>query len=285
MKKIRARAFWITIFAILCLKAFSQQSGESFVREYRIGPKDLLEITVFERPELNQTVRVSEDGSITLPLLGKVRIGGLIKEDVEKKLTVLLEEKYLQKARVIIFIREYQSQLVSVIGAVAKPGMYELIGPTTLLQMISKAGGLTDRAPATLYIIRRSPAGGQSRIDVDLDDLVHNGNQDLNVPLQADDILNIPMDQIINVFVLGEVRNPGALQAWQSKKINILQAVAQAGGLTDSAAKTRVTITRKDKRTGRPLKIKVNLKDVIKGRKLPVELQEGDVVYVPVSLF
>ena len=58
MKKIRAKALWITVIAILCLRAFSQQSGESFVREYRIGPKDLLEITVFERPELNQTVRV-----------------------------------------------------------------------------------------------------------------------------------------------------------------------------------------------------------------------------------
>jgi polysaccharide biosynthesis/export protein len=285
MNKSRARALWIMGFAILCLRAFSQQTGEPVVREYRIGPKDLLEITVFERPELNQTVRVTEDGSITLPLLGKVRIEGLTKEDVEKKLTALLEEKYLQKARVIIFIREYQSQLVSLIGAVAKPGMYELIGPTTLLQMISKAGGLTDRAPAMLYIIRRSPAGGQSRIDVDLEDLVHNGNQDLNVPLQADDIINIPMDQLIQVFVFGEVRSPGALQVWQSKKINILQAVAQAGGLTDSAAKTRVTITRKDKRTGRPLKIKVNLNDIIKGRKLPDELQEGDVVYVPVSLF
>ena len=125
--------------------AFSQEEP-AFVKEYRIGPKDLLEIAVFELPELNQTARVSEDGSISMPLLGKVVIEGLTKEELQQRLAGLLEEKYLKKARVTVFIKEYQSQRVSVIGAVGKPGMYELIGRVSLLEMISQAGGLTDRA-------------------------------------------------------------------------------------------------------------------------------------------
>jgi polysaccharide export outer membrane protein len=258
-----------------------------FVNEYKIGAKDLLEITVFELPDLNQTVRVSEDGSISLPLLGKVAIAGLTKEELEKKLASLLFEKnYLKNARVTVFIREYQSSQVAVIGAVVKTGMYNLIGHTTLLQMISQAGGLTERASNELFILRENKKNGvQSRIVIDLDDLINNGNQKLNVPLEGGDTINIPIDQIINVFVFGEVRNPGALQVKMSKKITILQAIAQAGGLTEGASKRRITVTRKDRKSGKETKIWVNLNDVIKGKRPAIELQEGDVVYVPDSIF
>src|SRR4030043_849711 len=100
----------------------AQEIAASFPKEYKIGPKDLLEIPVFDLPELNQTVRVSEDGTITLPLLGPVKIDGMTKDELETKLAGLLEEKYLKKARVSVFIKEYQSKLVAGIGAVEKPG-------------------------------------------------------------------------------------------------------------------------------------------------------------------
>jgi len=287
MKKIAMVGISSLFFFGLIATAFAQQQNEAFVNEYKIGAKDLLEITVFELPALNQTVRVSEDGSITLPLLGKVAIAGLTKEELEKKLTSLLFEKnYLKKARVTVFIREYQSSQVAVIGAVAKSGMYDLIGHTTLLQMVSQAGGLTDRASNELFILREDKKNGvQSRIVIDLDDLINNGNQKLNIPLEAGDTINIPIDQIINVFVFGEVRNPGALQVKTSKKITILQAIAQAGGLTEGASKRGITVTRKDRKSGKETKIRVNLNDVIKGKKPAIELQEGDVVYVPDSIF
>jgi len=287
MKKIAMVV--ISSFSIfgLMAAAFAQQQNEAFVNEYKIGAKDLLEITVFELPDLNQTVRVSEDGSITLPLLGKVAIAGLTKEELEKKLASLLFEKnYLKKARVTVFIREYQSSQVAVIGAVVKSGMYNLIGHTTLLQMISQAGGLTDRASNELFILREDKKTRvQSRIVIDLDDLINNGNQKLNIPLEGSDTINIPIDQIINVFVFGEVRNPGALQVKMSKKITILQAIAQAGGLTEGASKRGITVTRKDRKSGKETKIRVNLNDVIKGKRPAIELQEGDVVYVPDSIF
>jgi polysaccharide export outer membrane protein len=289
MKMVK-RSSWIVFFLLATvflplgfLRA--QQEKEAFVSEYRIGPKDLLEITVFESPELNQTVRVSEDGSITLPLLGKVEVEGLTKEELEKKLVTLLETRWLNKARVTIFIKEYQSQRVSVIGAVNKPGMYELIGRVSLLEMISQAGGLTDRASSELYILREGTDGTRTKLAIDLNDLIINNNQKLNIPLMPRDVINIPIDQIINVYVFGAVRNPGALQVRMSKKITLLQAIAQAGGTADGASKSGVVIKRKDNKTGKELKIKVNVNDIIKGKRRDIELLEGDVVYVPESVF
>jgi polysaccharide export outer membrane protein len=230
-----------------------------------IGPKDLLEITVFELPELNQTVRVSEDGSISLSLLGKVEIEGLTKEELQKKLAGLLEEKYLKKARMTIFIKEYQSKRVSVIGAVGKPGMYELIGRVSLLEIISQAGGLTDRAASELYVLREGKNGIQAKLAIDLNDLIINNNQKLNIPLMPKDVINIPIDQIINIFVFGAVRNPGALQVKMSKKITLLQAIAQAGGTAEGASQSGILIKGKDNKTGKEMKIKVNLKDILNG--------------------
>ncbi len=281
MRKIALLSF----VAALALGVFAQDEQDVFVKEYKIGPQDLLEIAVFELPELNQTVRVSEDGTVSLPLLGQVNIEGLTKDAVERKLASLLEEKYLRKARVTVFIREYQSQRAAVIGAVVKPGMYELIGRTTVLQIISKAGGLTDRASSEMFVLREAKNGTRARLVIDLDDLINNGNQKLDIPLQANDTINIPIDQIINIFVFGEVRNPGALQVKMSKKTTLLQAIAQAGGPTEGAARGDVTIKRKDKKTGNEIKIKVNLKDVIKGNRPDIELREGDVVFVPESIF
>ena len=275
----------LLIMAVLALGAFAQEEQDVFVKEYKIGPKDLLEITVFELPELNQTVRVSEDGSISLPLLGQVVIEGMAKDAVEKKLASLLEEKYLKKARVTVFIREYQSQRVAVIGAVGKPGMYELIGRTTVLQLISKAGGLIDRASNEMFVLREAKNGVRARVAIDLDDLINNGNQKLDIPLQANDTVNIPIDQMINIFVFGQVRNPGALQVKMSKRTTLLQAIAQAGGPAEGAARGRVTIKRKDLKTGKEVRLKVNLKDVINGKRPDIELHEGDVVFVPESIF
>lgn len=265
---------------------FSQEvDREVFVREYKIGAKDLLEIKVFELPELNQTVRVSEDGSITLPLLGRVEIQGMTKDALERKLAELLEERYLRNARVSVFIKEYQSTRVAVIGAVEKPGMYELIGQLNLLQMISRAGGFKENASNELFVLREGESGITATIAIDLEDLLINGNQKLNIPLQPNDVINVPVDKIINIYVFGQVRNPGALQVKMSKRITLLQAIAQAGGMTDGASQRGVTVKRKDPRTGKEIKMKVNIKDIIRGKKPDIDLKEGDVVYVPESIW
>jgi len=254
-----------------------------FIREYAIGPRDLLEIKVFELPAFDQTVRVSENGTITLPLIGNVQVGGLTKEKIEKKLAELLD-KYVKKAQVSVFIKEYQSSRVAIIGAVEKPGMYELVGRQTLLQMISQAGGFKENAANEIYVLREGQDGNTASISIDLEDLLLNGNQKLNIPIQSNDVINIPVDRLITIYVFGEVRTPGALEVKLSQKITLLQAIAQAGGLSENASKRGITIKRKDKE-GKEIRIQMNLNDIIKGKKKDIPLKEGDVVIVKESIF
>jgi polysaccharide export outer membrane protein len=262
----------------------AREARDAFVRAYRIGPGDLLEIKVFEVEELDQVVRVSEDGSITLPLLGRVVVEGLTQDGVVQKLTGLLQAKYVKKPQVTIFIKEYKNQQVAVIGAVEKAGSYELVGRRNLLQIISMAGGFSETAGDEIFILREGPDGATSTIAIDLKDLLVNGNQKLNVPIEPNDVINVPVDKEIRVFVMGRVTRPGAVKAKLSEGVTLLQAIADAGGLAEGAKESGILITRKG-RDGKEQKLKVNLKDIIKGKKKDVVLLEGDVVYVPESFW
>ena len=261
----------------------AKEARDEFVRAYRIGPGDLLELRVFEVEGLSQTVRVEEDGTITLPLLGRVMVKGLTQEEVVQRLTDLLQAKYVKNPQVTIFIREYKNQQVAVIGAVERSGNYELVGRRNLLQMISMAGGLTEMAGNEVFILREGPDGQTSTLTIDLKDLMVNGNQALNVTIEPNDVINVSVDREIRVFVMGRVNTPGPITAKLSEGMTLLQAIAGAGGPAEGAKQTAITITRKN--GGQEQKIKVNLKDVIKGKKKDIKLQEGDVVFVPESFW
>ncbi len=263
----------------LCAPAFisGQEVVSLQVNDYRIGPKDLLEITVYELPELNQTVRVSEDGSITLTLLGKVEVAGQTAQELEKKLAGLLDQQYTKSAHVTVFIKEYQK--VSVIGAVGRPGQYELVGPTNLLQVIAQAGGLTAQAMNELIVYRQGPDGRQTQVVIKLEDL--KGDPSLNIQLQPKDVVTVPIDQTLNVFVYGEVKSPGAIPYLSSKRITLVQAIAQAGGPTEWAKTKRILIKRRDAKTGKEIRFTVNLKNMINGKIADLILEQGDVVIVP----
>jgi polysaccharide export outer membrane protein len=270
---------------ILMLGLFSpgnlaaQEVPAAAVNDYRIGPKDLLEITVFGLPELTQTARVAEDGSITMPLLGKVDVAGLTAQELETKLASVLDQQYTKGARVTVFIREYQK--ISILGAVGRPGQYEIVGPTRLLQAIAQASGLTSQAMTELYVYRVDKDGRQTTITINVQDLIVKGNQELNIELLPKDVISVPIDIQQNVFVYGEVTSPGAIPYMASKKITLLQAIAQAGGTTEWAKRSKVVIKRKERGSGKEIKIKVNLKKLISGKLADIVLEEGDVVIVP----
>jgi polysaccharide export outer membrane protein len=264
--------------------AQAQEARDIFFRAYRVGPGDLLELKVFQVDELSQTVRVSEDGSITLPLLGRIVVEGLTQEGVVQKLTGLLQAKYVKNPQVTIFIKEYKNQQVAVIGAVEKAGSYELVGRKNLLQIISMAGGFSETAGNEIFILREGPDGVTSSVAIDLKDLLVNGNQKLNISIEPNDVINVPVDREIRVFVMGRVTKPGAIKAKFSEGVTLLQAIADAGGLAEGAKESAVMITRKDK-AGKEQKIRINLKDIMKGKKKDIVLQEGDVVYVPESFW
>jgi polysaccharide export outer membrane protein len=123
--------------------------------EYRVGPLDLLEIAVFQVPDLSKTVKVSASGEIGMPLIGTVQAGGKTVAELETEIKTKLEAKYLQSAQVSVFVKEATSQQVTVDGAVNSPGMVTLSGPTTLLQTIAMSGGLTKNAsPRGIVVFR-----------------------------------------------------------------------------------------------------------------------------------
>jgi len=277
--------FAISLIFLVTGFIYSQEMlQENQGREYRIGAKDLLEISVFGLDEMSQTVRVSEKGKITLPLLGEIEVEGLTKARLEKKLSQLLEEKYLQNPQVTVFIKEYQSKRVFMLGAVEKPGPYELLGNQTLLQFISQAGGLTSDVGDEIIIFRQLHDGSNKSLRIPIDDLILEGDTSLNIALEPNDIVNIPADKVIFIYVFGQVKKPGVLEVKKSNTPTLLRAIAQAGGFSDRASKSGVIINRVGQ-NGKEIQIKVNVKEIIKGKRKDVQLKKNDIVYVPETIF
>jgi polysaccharide biosynthesis/export protein len=271
--------------ALACaLAAAAPLAAQETGTEYRIGPKDLLEISVLGVAEINKlVVRVSERSRITLPLLGEVEVGDLTKFEVEKKLAALAGEKVVVNPQVTVHIVEYMSRRVSVIGAVEKPGPFELIGRQTVLAALSQAGGLTRDSGEEIIIIRQLPGGESASIRISIDGLFVQGDPKLNIALEPGDVINVPVDKLVPIYVFGQVRNPGALQVKRSSLPTLTQAIAQAGGFTDRANRKKVQIRRKDA-AGKELEITVNVRNILRGKIKDIPLQVNDTVYVPESL-
>jgi polysaccharide export outer membrane protein len=274
------------MLAILILSAFlvvpsgAQTQG---VSGYRIGPKDLLEIRVFEVPELNIERRVSEEGTLNLPLIGDIPVQGLTNVELADRLKALLEAKYVQRASVAVQIREFRSKPISVLGAVKQPGNLALSGRWTLLEALSAAGGLTDDHGDKIYVLRRAENGLSDQISVNVDDLMVRADPDANLPIFANDIINVPAKVDVTVFCLGQVAHPGAVVFQSTERITLLTAVSRAGGLTDRASRT-IQIKRKDQ-SGRDLELEANYRRIVSGKDPDITLQSGDVIIVKESFF
>ncbi len=259
--------------------------------DYKIGPEDLLEISVFEVEKLNSTVRVSSQGNISLPLLGILRVKGLTANQLERELGELLAEKYLQDPHVTVFIKEYRSQRISVMGAVEEPKVFEVTGQKTILDMLAMAGGLKDDAGHLLFLIRppplegetpeggKPPGGGDPKTFViDLEELLVKGDLTLNLPLIHRDVINIPVTG--KVFVGGEVWRPGGFPIG-GKRMTLSQAIVLAGGVKSSAKASETRIFRHaEKGIGREV-LSFNVYAIQKGQEQDPYIRENDIIIVP----
>ncbi len=252
--------------------------------DYRIGRQDLLEIRVFGVEELNQQVRVADDGSITLPLIGRLRVGGLSKAELERSIAERLGDRYVRNPQVTVFVREYESKKVAVAGAVKKPDTYEMLGQRTLLEMLSRAGGLDKDFGDWIYVFRRNGDGTTRRLDVDLERLVFAGDASLDVALEPGDIVYVPEAEKIRVFVSGAVKNEDLYEVPANKPVTVLKAITLAGGTTERAAERRVQIIRTGP-GGERIVLAVDLRKVRRGKAEDPVLQDDDIVVVPESFF
>lgn len=252
--------------------------------DYKIGRQDLLEIRVFDLEELDQTVRVADDGSISLPLLGPLQVAGLTKGELEGLIARLLEERFVRNPQVTIFVKEYESKKVAVSGAVKKPDTYEMLGEKTLLEMISLAGGLDKDLGREIVIFRPGEDGATERIAVDLERLVYAADPALNLTVEPGDIIYVPAVEKIRIFVTGAVKSPNLYEVPRDEPVTVLKAVTLAGGTTDRAAEGRVQILR-TLADGSRVQIPVNLKKIKRGKAEDPVLERDDLVLVPESFF
>lgn len=226
--------------------------------DYVLGPRDVIKITVYDHPDLASTVRVSEDGKITFPLLGEVRAAGETVQSLERRLTTLLADGYLVKPSVSVFVEEFRS-VVYVSGEVAKPGSYPFEDGMTLVQAITLAGGFSEKAKQDSVRVTRKGAAGERNERLALEDA-----------LKPNDVVVVPAKRW--VYVTGEVKKPGSYLF--DEQFTILKAITLAGGLTDKAAPGRTKIIRK--RDGKEQTLRGKMED-------PVEPE--DVIVVPESFF
>jgi polysaccharide export outer membrane protein len=262
---------------------------------YLIGSEDVLDIEVFNVPELRKTVRVSNDGMIGLPLIGRVKAEGMTADQLRAALEAKYGESYLQNPQISVYVTEFHAQPVSIIGAVERPGLYQLTGPRTLIEMLSLAGGLAKRssAPAgrTLFVTRKGgfgdiqPADGMElvapdKLEINLRKLLYARDDTLNIQIKPRDTISVTKADI--VYVVGSVRKPGGFVLEDREKVTVMQALAMAEGFFGSPAKRSARIIRRAP-DGSRTEIPVNLKEVLSGKAVDVEMAANDILFIPDS--
>jgi polysaccharide biosynthesis/export protein len=221
--------------------------------QYRIGPGDLVTIKVWRRPELSQeNILVSPDGFIAIPRIGNINVINDTPEEVQKLLTSKLEVFYTEP-EVTVQIKEFHNNKAFVLGRVAKPGVINFPGNGTLLEGLALAGGLPDQGKMTRCSIIR---GNNSVIWIDLQDLLKNGNMSLNAPIRNNDVIFLPELNDEIVYVMGEVKNPGAVQLRDG--INVLKAIMLSGGMNKDANPENVFIIRQQGVKGDVIAVDLN---------------------------
>ena len=255
----------------------------SGLEEYRLGPEDVIEIRAFELEPVNVMVRVAGDGSIEVPLIGKLGVQGLTASEAARKLTETLSRE-VENPQVSVLIKEFNSRRVYVLGAVVKADNYPMPSARTLLQMLAQAGGLDPKAGKVLYVFRTVPDGRNARLTVPLRDLQVKGDPLYNIWLLPGDIVNVPLKEVVKVSVLGAVKSPGIYELPVEDGPSLLKAVALAGGLTSVASQKGLSLVRRDS-TGRETITKIDMNQILAGKRSDVALAEGDVILVKESFW
>lgn len=256
--------------------------GGAGAQEYTVGPGDTLDVRVYEEEDLNRVVRVAEDGTVTLPLVGRFQVSGQTVTTINDVITKRLAADFLVNPQVTVNIVGFHSQRVEVLGAVKSPGVIFLTGSSDLINILAQAGGLLEGSGRYVVLTRAgtnpTDAGFQTE-RVDLHALLDEGRSELNVPVRAGDRLFVPKSN--EIYVMGEVNKQGAVPF--ESDMSLLQAISKAGGFLNTAATSRVQIIRVV--DGKEQVLRVDVKRIQEGDGRDVPLLAEDIVTVPKSIF
>lgn len=245
---------------------------------HKIGANDLVSVSVYSSPELTRTVRVGAEGEIRMPMLKqKVQAAGLMPSELEAALSrALVEEQLVVDPFVTVTIVEYHSRPVSVAGAVKSPLTFQATGPVNLLEALTRAGGLTPEAGPEILVSRTDGGGGGLVRRIPVKGLIDQADPELNLPLEGGEEIRVP--DIGKVFIMGNVKKPGAYPVQRGEETSVLKLLALAEGLTPFSGK--LAFIYRGENAGKK-EIPLELDKIMK-RKVPdQQLYATDVLYIP----
>lgn len=256
---------WMTA-AILALTLGTAGAGE-----LALGTGDVVKVSVYNNPDLTVETRVSATGFITFPLIGQVAVAGLPTAAAEKKIAALLVSGgYVKNPQVNLIVTLLQSQQVSVLGQVTRPGRYPLDSSRNLLDLLALAGGIGPDGGDVVSVLRTRDGKANKEV-VDIVDMVRTGNVKADQELNGNDVIYV--ERAPRFYIYGEVQRPGMLRIERS--MTVLQALAAGGGLTARGTERGLRIKRRDA-DGKLQEITAKFDDLV---------QNDDVLYVRESLF
>jgi polysaccharide export outer membrane protein len=242
----------------------------------RLGPGDLLDVTVYNVPELTSRSRISNQGDLYLPLIDYVHVAGLTSEEAQELIEKRLSDGgFVRNPHVALFVTESLSQTASLFGEVSKPGVYPVYGDRHLFDLISGAGGLTDRAGRVVTITHRDQPDKPETLHLarNISDQPND-----NVLVSAGDIVQVQRADI--VYIVGEVTRPSGFLMSQGS-LTVLQAIALAGGTTGNAKLNSAKILRKGPEG--VSETPIELKKILRAQAPDIQMRPDDILFVPTS--
>src|SRR5882724_11902289 len=245
---------------------------------YLLGPDDQIEISAPELAELaNKPTRIDGEGNVQVPLVGRVHVAGMTVEQTEQELNKGLST-YIKQPQAAVSIVEVRSQPVSVLGAVNTPGVHQVQGHKTLLEMLALAGGIRQDAGYSVRITRKLDwgciplpkagfdASGQFSVaELDLKKIMEAKNPEENIQILPHDVISVPKAEM--VYVTGDVKRSGGFVLGEHQSISVLQAISLAEGLNVGADTRHARILRLKREADQREELQVDVKDVLNGKK------------------
>ena len=246
----------------------------------QIANGDLLDVMVFDTPELSGRFRVNNQGNINLPLAGSLHVAGMTAvEAADAVASKYKDTQVLLQPQVSVFVSEYAVRGVTITGEVRAPGIYPLVGPRNLTDILAQAGGLGEGASKTVSIVHRNDPAHIVTIQLNVGRPTPASVAAANIPIVPGDTIYIARSGV--VYVVGDLSRPGGYQVEHNNRLTLLEAVALAGGPTQTSKLTDARLIRRSE-TGRE-EIKIDLKKILYGGGPDVLMADGDILYVPIS--
>jgi len=248
-----------------------------------VGPNDLIAVSVYDAPELSRTIRIGTDGMIRLPMLKQlIKAEGLFPADLETAIAkALREEQILVDPFVTVTIAEYHSRPISVSGAVKMPLVFQAEGPISLLEAIARAQGLSENAGPEVLVSRSQPGPDGTNVmltrRVTVRNLINDADPAVNIKLTGGEEIRVP--EVSKIYVVGNVKKPGAFPVQNGSETTVLQMLALTEGLEQFSSKNAF-IYRREANGGKN-EIPVELDKILQRKSPDVPLIANDILYIP----